>query len=136
MDRIEAAISLVSPVDLSDIKAAKKGLAALGRKFGGRKGGIDTRAQNQAIGDNITAKRGNTTTGFGGKESHFPSSGPGNKGGRFSDGSAVDANNNGFQVQTVDTKANGIMTNRESTAAKVIAERSQQPVVCILKTSC
>ncbi|MGV2873214.1 RHS repeat-associated core domain-containing protein [Colwellia sp. E150_009] len=136
MDRIESAISLVSPVDLSDIKAAKNGLAALGRKFGGRKGNIDTRAQNQAIGDNITAKGGNTTAGFGGKESHFPSSGPGNKGGRFSDGSAVDANNNGFQVQTVDTKANGTMTNRESTAAKVIAERSNQPVVCISKTSC
>jgi hypothetical protein len=136
MDRIEAAISLVSPVDLSDIKSAKKGLAALGRKFGGRKGNIDTRAQNQAIGDNITANGGSVTAGLGGKETHFPSSGPGNKGGRFSDGSAVDGNGNGFQVQTVDVKANGTMTNRESGAAKVIAERSQQPVVCISKTSC
>jgi hypothetical protein len=135
MDRIEAAISLVSPVDMSDIKAAKKGLEALGRKFGGRKGGIDTRAQNQAIGDNITANGGNVTAGFGGKETRYPG-GSGNKGSRYSDGSATDANGNGFQVQTVDTNAAGGLTTREASAARDIAERSQQPVVCVAKTSC
>jgi hypothetical protein len=120
---------------MSDIKAAKKGLEALGRKFGGRKGGIDTRAQNQAIGDNITANGGNVTAGFGGKETRYPG-GSGNKGSRYSDGSATDANGNGFQVQTVDTNAAGGLTTREASAARDIAERSQQPVVCVAKTSC
>lgn len=120
---------------MSDIRAAKKGLESLGRTFGGRKGGIDTRAQNQAIGDNIKANGGSVTGGFGGKETRF-AGGSGNSGSRFSDGSATDANGNGFQVQTVDTNAAGGLTSRETAAARDIAERSQQPVVCVAKTSC
>jgi len=79
---------------------------------------------------------GNVTAGLGGKEAHFPSSGAGNKGGRYSDGSATDANGNAFQVQTVDTNASGSLTAREANAAADIASRSKQPVVCVAKTSC
>lgn len=136
MDRIEAAISLVSPVDVGDIKAVKGALEATGKKFGGRKGGIDTRAQNQAIGNNINANGGTTTAGFGAKETRFAGNGGGNAGSRYSDGSAVDGNGNAFQVQTVDANASGTMTTREFDAATDIASKSQQPVVCVNKTSC
>ena len=134
LDRIEAAISLVSPVDVSDIKAAKNAVSALG-KAGGRKGGINTRAQNQAIGNRVEANGGTVTGGLGDKETHFPS-GSGSRGGRFSDGSARDANGNSLEIQTVDTNANGTMTNREFNAAADIAERSNGPVVCIAKKNC
>lgn len=73
LERIKSAISLVSPVDLDDVKTAKRGLADLGKSFGGRKGGIDTRAKNQAIADNINSNGGNITGGFEDKESRFPS---------------------------------------------------------------
>lgn len=39
-------------------------------------------------------------------------------------------------VQSVDTKANGSLTGRESSAARDIAERGNQPVVCVSKTAC
>ncbi len=130
-ERLESAVSLVSPVDFDDVKAAKKALQATGKKFGGRKGGIDTRAQNQAIGDNITNNGGTTTGGFGGKETQFGS----RKGSRFSDGSATDAQGRAFEVQTVDTNAAGDLTKREFDAASDIAGRDNV-VVCVSKQSC
>ena len=131
-ERIEAAVSLASPVDFDDVNTARNALKATGKKFGGRKGGLDTRAQNQAIGQNIEKKGGTTTGGFGDKETQFGSG----KGSRFSDGSATDANGNPFQVQTVDTDAAGNLTKREAGAARDIAERGNQPVVCVAKETC
>lgn len=58
------------------------------------------------------------------------------KGSRYSDGSAVDKDGDPFQVQTVDTDAAGNMTKREVDAARDIAEKAQQPVVCVDKQSC
>ena len=136
LERIEAAISLVSPVDVSDVRAAKKGLENAGVKGGGRKGSLDTRAQNIATGDKIKAHEGDTTGGFGGKETRFTGEGGDNKGSRFSDGSAVDQNGNSFEFQSVDTDAAGNMTKREFDAAADIAERSGNPVVCVGKSSC
>lgn len=60
----------------------------------------------------------------------------GNRGSRYSDGSAVDGNGNGFQVQTVDTRADVSLTSREANAARDIAERSGQPVACVAKERC
>jgi uncharacterized protein RhaS with RHS repeats len=133
MDRIESAISLVSPVDLDDIKSIKKALDATGKKFGGRKGNSATRAQNMAIKDKIIAGGGDAKGGFGKKETRF---GNGQKGTRYSDGTAIDTGGNTFQVQTVDVRSNGSMTTRESTAAKAIANKSGTPVVCVPKASC
>ena len=133
LERLISAAELVSPVSVSDIKDAKKVLSATKKKFGGRKGGLDTRAQNKAIGKNIEANGGSNTGGFAdGKETQFGTG----KGSRYSDGSATDANGNAFQVQTVDTKADGSLTGRESSAARDIAERGNQPVVCVSKTAC
>jgi hypothetical protein len=132
LERIVAVAELVSPVSPSDIKDAKKGLEAAGKALGGRKGGIDTRAQNQAIGNKIRDEGGKVTGGFGGKETQFGSG----KGSNFSDGSALDKNGDPFQVQTVDTNAAGNMTGREVDAARNIAERSQQPVACVAKEKC
>lgn len=125
---------MVSPVSPSDIKDAKRGIQAAKNALGGRKGGLNTRAQNQAIGDRVEANGGQVTGGLGrGPESHFPNPDGGTKGGRFSDGSAVDANGNSVQVQTVDTNASGGLTARESAAAQDIASRSGDPVVCVAK---
>ena len=138
LERLISAAELVSPVSVSDIKDAKKVIGAAKKKFGGRKGGLDTRAQNQAIGDRIDANGGQATTGFNnrGGEQSFPNPDGSRSGGRFSDGSAVDADGNPFQVQTVDTKANGSLTGRESSAARDIDERGNKPVVCVSKASC
>jgi hypothetical protein len=132
MQRIESAISLVSPVDISDVKAIKNGLEKAGAALGGRKGGLDTRAQNQAIGDAIESRGGKVEGGFGGKETQFGSG----RGSRYSDGSATDQAGNRFEVQTVDTRANGSMTSREVGAARDIAQKSNAPVVCVPKKSC
>ena len=132
-ERLEAAVSFASPVDFDDVKAAKRGLEATGKRFGGRKGGIDTRAQNQAIGDNIRNKGGQVDGGFGGKETQFGTG----KGSKFSDGSARDANGNPFEVQTVDTDAAGNLTRREFDAATDIAGRDGgNVVVCVAKETC
>jgi RHS repeat-associated protein len=131
-DRVEAAISLVSPIDVSDVKAAKSMLEAAGISGGGRKGGLDTRALNTAIGDKITSRGGSVEGGFGGKESQFGTG----RGSRFSDGSATDKSGNRFEVQTVDTKAGGSLTEREVSAARDIAQKSNGPVVCVSKDSC
>jgi hypothetical protein len=129
--RIEAAISLISPIDVGDIKAAKNLLQQANKAYRGRKGGIDTRAQNNAIGEAIGQRGGEVTGGFGGKEQYFKAKGNGTN--RYSDGSAKDADGKPFQVQTVDTDASGTMTGREADAAMDIARRSQQPVICIPK---
>ena len=136
LERLESAVSLVSPVDLDDVKAAGGVIKAAGGILGGRKGGLNTRAQNQAIGERVQASGGEVRAGLGGKEQHFPGGGPGNRGGRFSDGTIADANGNQVQVQTVDTRADGSLTARESAAARDIAERSGDPVVCVAKESC
>lgn len=134
LERIEAVISLVSPVDISDVKNAKKALEASGKKFGGRKGGVDTRAQNQAIRDKINDSGGNATGGFGEKESRFSDNGTNST--RYSDGTATDANGNSFEVQTTDTDAAGNMTQRELDAAADIAEHTNGLVVCVPKVNC
>ena len=136
LERLESAVSLVSPVDIDDVKAAGGVIKAAGGILGGRKGGLNTRAQNQAIGERVQANGGEVRAGLGGKEQHFPGGGPGNRGGRFSDGTIADANGNQVQVQTVDTRADGSLTARESAAARDIAERSGDPVVCVAKESC
>lgn len=123
-----------SPVDMKDIRSAKNALKSLGRTFRGRKGGIDTRAQNSAIADKITDGGGKPTAGFGGKESYFGSDGNGKN--RYSDGSAQDAEGIPFEVQTVDIHADGSITQREIDAASDIATRSERPVVCVPKQSC
>ena len=56
MDRIESIVSLVSPVDFSDLKAAKGFIQSLGKANGGRKGTHDTRGQNEAIGDAVNSR--------------------------------------------------------------------------------
>jgi hypothetical protein len=58
MDRIESVVSLVSPVDSSDLKAAKGFTQSLGKANGGRKGNHDTRGQSEAIGDAVTSRSG------------------------------------------------------------------------------
>ena len=137
LDRIIAAAELVSPVSVSDIKDAKKGIEAADKALGGRKGGAATGAQNKVIGNRIEGNGGKVTGGLErGPETHFANPSGGAKGGRFSDGSARDANGNGVQVQTVDTKANGSVTNRETAAARDIAERSGDPVACVSKSNC
>lgn len=136
LERIEAAVALASPVDFDDARAAKRTVEAIGRR-GGRKGGFDTRAQNLATGNTIEANGGKVTGGFNrGPETRFPPEGGGNKGSRFSDGSAQDAQGRPFQVQTVDTDAAGNISQRELDAARDIADRSGEPVICIAKTSC
>ncbi len=137
LERLEAAVALASPVDFDDARAAKRGLEATGRTFRGRKGGLDTRAQNEAIGQRVTNGGGRRTAGGDGlPEAHFRADGAGNRGGRFSDNSFEDAQGRPFQVQTVDTDAAGNITKKELDAAKDIADRSNQPVVCIAKTTC
>lgn len=132
IERIVAVAELVLPVSPSDIKDAKKLLEATGKAYGGRKGGMDVRAQNMAHGDRITANGGQTTGGFGEKETQFGTG----KGSRYSDGSALDADGKPFQMQTVDTNAAGDITPREIDAARDIAEIGRQPVVCIAKEKC
>lgn len=85
-----------------------------------------------AHGDRITANGGQTTGGFGEKETQFGTG----KGSRYSDGSALDADGKPFQMQTVDTNAAGDITPREIDAARDIAEIGRQPVVCIAKEKC
>jgi len=106
-------------------------LQALGKKGGGRKGSLDTRAQNIATGNNIEKKGGTVTGGFGGKETQF---GKG-KGSRFSDGSATDTQGRPFEFQSVDTNAAGDLTKRELGAATDIASRGNV-VACVSKQSC
>ena len=137
LERVVAVAELVSPVAPSDVKAAKGAIEAAGQALGGRKGGAATRAQNQAIGDRIQSSGGQVTGGLNrGSETRFSNSSGGNRGSRYSDGSAVDGNGNGFQVQTVDTRADGSLTSREANAARDIAERSGQPVACVAKERC
>lgn len=106
-------------------------MQALGKKGGGRKGSLDTRAQNIATGNNIEKKGGTVTGGFGGKETQF---GKG-KGSRFSDGSATDTQGRPFEFQSVDTNAAGDLTKRELGAATDIASRGNV-VACVSKQSC
>jgi RHS repeat-associated protein len=137
LERVVAVAELVSPVAPSDVKAAKGAIEAAGQALGGRKGGAATRAQNQAIGDRIQSRGGQVTGGLNrGSETRFSNPSGGNRGSRYSDGSAVDGNGNGFQVQTVDTRADGSLTSREANAARDIAERSGQPVACVAKERC
>jgi hypothetical protein len=131
-ERIEAAISLVSPVNMDDMRAIKRQILALGEVVGGRKGGVDTRAMNRAIAKGISDRGGKITGGFGDQESQF---GIG-RGGRYSDGSAQDASGNNFEVQTVDTSSGGRLTPKEAAAARDIAERSGVPVLCVPKVTC
>ena len=132
-----AAVELVSPVALSDVRAAKNAIEATGQALGGRKGSAATRGQNQAIGDRIESEHGRVTGGLNrGSETRFAGSNDGSRGSRFSDGSAMDRDGNGFQIQTVDTRADGSLTTREVNAARDIAERSGQPVVCVAKERC
>jgi RHS repeat-associated protein len=134
LERIVALAELVSPVSPSDVKDAQRVLEGVSSIFKGRKGGLQTRAQNEAIGAMLKAK-GFTRTGGGHfePETHFPSVGPGNAGGRFSDNSFVDAHGS-FQVQTISTNRSGQITSSERAAAVDIAERSNTPVVCIPKS--
>ncbi|MEO0399444.1 MAG: RHS repeat-associated core domain-containing protein [Pseudomonadota bacterium] len=137
LDRGLALAELVSPVAPSDISDGAKLLRAAGEKVGGRKGGLNTRAQNRATARRIRENGGDTESGFGlSPESYFKNPKGGRKGGRFSDGTASDQNGNSFEVQTVDTNAAGGLTRRERDAALDIAERSGNPVVCISKISC
>ena len=137
LDRIIAIAELVSPISVSDVQDAKKLIQRAGDALGGRKGGADTRALNQVVGDRIEASGGTVTDGLnrpGSPESRFPdSNGTGTKGSRYSDGSALDRDGNPFQVQTVDTTASGSLTPRERAAAVDISGRAQQAVVCIPK---
>ncbi len=127
----------MSPVAPSDVKAASNAVEAAGKALGGRKGNAATRGQNQAIGDRIQSQGGQVTGGLNrGSETRFPNPNGGSRGSRYSDGSAVDRDGNGFQVQTVDTRADGSLTAREANAARDIAERSGQPVVCVAKERC
>lgn len=137
LEKVVAAVELVSPIAPSDVKAAKGVIEAAGQALGGRRGSAATRAQNQAIGDRIQSRGGQVTGGLNrGPETRFTNANGGNSGSRYSDGSAVDRDGNGFQVQTVDTRSNGSLTSREANAARDIAERSGQPVVCVSKERC
>ena len=137
LERVVSVAELVSPVAPSDVKTAKDAIEAAGRALGGRKGGATTRAQNQAVGDRIESQGGRVTGGMNrGAETRFPNPNGGSRGARYSDGSAVDRNGDGFQVQTVDTRADGSLTPKETDAARDIAERSGQPVVCVAKERC
>jgi RHS repeat-associated protein len=132
LDKALAVAELVSPVSPSDIKDAKRLLEATGKAFGGRKGGVTTRAQNMEIGKTIRDRGGEPTGGFGEKESRFQEG----RVIRYSDGSALDRNGNGFQVQTVDTTKGGQLTKRERDAAIDLTDLTKQPVICISKFIC
>ena len=138
IERLISAAELVSPVSPSDISDARKIISATRKRLGGRKGGLDTRAQNQAVANTIEQNGGQSLTGFNdrGPETYFANPKGGSKGGRYSDGTAVDADGNPLQVQTVDTYSDGSLTTRETSSALDIAERSGEPVVCISKTIC
>ncbi len=137
LERGIAIAELVSPVAPSDVKAIRNGIEAAGGALGGRKGNAATRAQNEAIGNRIENQGGTVTGGFNqGRETRFAGPNGGNRGSRFSDGSAADRDGNEFQVQTVDTRADGSLTTREANAARDIAERSGQPVICVAKERC
>ncbi len=135
LDRVVAAIEMVSPVTVSDVKDAKNLITAVRKRFGGRKGNADTRAHNQAIGDRIDANGGSADQGGFNRnpETHFPSDGPGNAGGRYSDGSALDADTSPFEVQTIDVDSKGVPTPGEMDAARDIADRSGHPVILVPK---
>ena len=136
-ERAVAVAELVSPVAPSDVRAARRVIESTGRALGGRRGSAATRGQNQAVGDRIESQGGRVTGGLNrGSETRFPNSNGGNHGSRYSDGSAVDRDGNGFQIQTVDTRSDGSLTTRETDAARDIAERSGQPVVCVAKERC
>lgn len=133
LERIIAVAELVSPISPSDIKDAKKVIEAAGKALGGRKGNLETRALNETVGKKVIDAGGTRTGGSLQRETRFTKDG---ERARYSDNS-FDHNDAGkFEVQTVDTNADGSMTTRESEAALDIAERAQQPVVCIPKISC
>lgn len=48
----------------------------------------------------------------------------------------MDRDGNSFQMQTVDTRADGSLTTRETNAARDIAERSGRLVICVAKDRC
>jgi uncharacterized protein RhaS with RHS repeats len=135
LERVVAVAELASPISPSDVRDARRVIEAAGDIVGGRKGNVQTRALNEAIGDRVRGAGGvRTAGGHRQPEAHFPGSNSGNQGGRFSDNSFRDANGD-FQVQTVTTDRSGRMTAGETAAARDIAERSQQPVVCIPKSA-
>jgi RHS repeat-associated protein len=133
MDRIEAAISLVSPVDLGDIKAAKDSLLKVKKWWRGRKGGVDTRAQNMATSDTIRQRGGDVDAGFGNREARFTTD-DGKV--RYSDGSARDQAGQQFEFQSVDTAADGLPSASETAAAVDVARTAKAPVVCVSKKKC
>jgi hypothetical protein len=88
-----------------------------------------------AIAKVIEKKGGEIKKGFnGGSEQRYTNGKKGKGNSRYSDGTATDANGDKFEVQTVDTKADGSLTTRETEAAADIAELSGNPVVCLLKS--
>jgi uncharacterized protein RhaS with RHS repeats len=131
-DKALAAVELLSPASPSDFKDAKRLLEATGKAFGGRKGGLNTRALNMAIANRIQDNGGKAERGFGESERRFSKDGVT----RFSDGSARDRSGDEFQVQTVDTTKSGQLTKRERDAALDISDMSGQPVICVSKFIC
>lgn len=137
MDRIESIVSLVSPVDFSDLKAAKGFIQSLGKANGGRKGTHDTRGQNEAIGDAVNSRSDGEYQRTGGsllKETRINTPG-GGKTHRYMDNTFTNGSDT-FHVQTVDANGLGQMTTREASAALDAAKASQQVVVCVSKQSC
>jgi len=101
---------------------------------GGRKGNAETRAQNQNIAEEAKANGGTHEGGADLPEQRFADPAqPGTKGSRYADVTVKDANGTTTHYQTVDTKANGELTERELDAALDISERSGETVVAIPK---
>jgi hypothetical protein len=95
---------------------------ALGPRRGGRLGSPATRAQNAEIAADLI-KKGFTITGGGGQgaEEYIPGTGPGALGGTYVDVTAVNENTGAtVRIQTIDTRADGSPTPRETAAAKRI----------------
>ena len=101
---------------------------------GGRKDGLDTRAQNLTHANAIEANGGRAQFGAapGASESRFVQAGRV----RYLDVSASDRQGRPFELQTVNTNVWAELTQRERCAAIDIAEIGDRPVVCVSKASC
>jgi hypothetical protein len=91
---------------------------------GGRLGNAGTRQQNHEIGSELI-RRGWTITGGAGRlpEEYLPPAGGGRSGSNYID---ITASKNGrtLRINTVDTYATGMPTNREAAAAALIRQKT------------
>jgi RHS repeat-associated protein len=138
LDRLIEIAELVAPVSLSDVKDAERVLEAAGEVYRGRKGGLQTRALNEAIGSNIVSKSKSQYARIGGgryeAERYILAPESSSNIGRYADNTFQGIDGDIFHVQTVDTLASGSLTKNEFDAAWDISKSTGQPVVCLAKS--